>query len=86
MTWLPSPKIPSWAESAGCPSPREKETFEEYVVRLGLDFDELVSDLTAATAEIANLRLAAELRNTHPQAFDGYLARRIEEANPKNDV
>lgn len=86
MNWLPDPEIPVWAREAGCPPPRKGETFRSYVKRLGLDFEELILELNGSTAEIANLRLAAALRSAHPQAFDDYLERRLQAANPQNEV
>ena len=75
MTNLPTPEIPTWAAMAGVPEPLPGEGFEEYVRRLGYDFDELTADLMphpAATA-VLNLRLQTRLRQSLPEAFNRYV-------------
>ena len=63
------PQPPAWALEAGLPTPLEGENFVRYVTRLGLDSSYFFEDLTAQTAELANLRLGSYLIDAMPDAF-----------------
>lgn len=63
----PKPKLPLWAN--GCPKPKAKETFHEYVSRLGMDPEWLLQGLTPQTVEVANARLATALMRACPEQF-----------------
>lgn len=67
------PEPPQWALEAGLPPPKKKEGFAEYVTRLGLEAGELLVDLTAQTALLANGRLATTLARAMPAARDRYI-------------
>ena len=68
----PAPKIPDWAERAGCPLPLAGESLHDYVERLGLSFDELIADLDTRIPDTANRRLANELQRSCPECFSRY--------------
>jgi hypothetical protein len=63
------PQPPAWALEAGLPAPLEGENFVRYVTRLGLDSGYFFEELTAQTAELANLRLGSYLIDAMPDAF-----------------
>lgn len=65
----PQPKPPQWALEAGLPAPKKDECFVSYVARLGIDADELLVELRAETASLANLRLGSYLISTMRKAF-----------------
>lgn len=67
------PEPPRWALEAGLPEPKKEEGFAEYVTRLGLDAEELLVELTAQTAPLANGRLATTLARAMPGARDRYI-------------
>jgi len=72
------PEPAQWALDAGLPAPREEEGFIEYVERLGLNAADMLVDLTARTAELANLRLVSTLRRLLPKEFDEYVRDRYD--------
>lgn len=76
MPEFPPPEIPEWAIEAGCPAPERGESFQHYVERLGLDFEDLTIDLCERTVEIANVRLVSELRRRNPLSFERYADQR----------
>lgn len=87
------PEPPQWALDAGLPEPTCKEGFSEYVSRLGLEPDELLTELTEQTSPLANLRLAHTIRMVMPGAWDRFvdslnipLERRLELENIARNV
>lgn len=83
MPEFPPPEIPGWAVEAGCPQPKRGESFQAYVERLGLDFDDLTIDLCEQTAGIANIRLASELRRRNPWSFERYAEQRWNDSHAR---
>lgn len=72
------PAPPSWALEEGLPAPHDDETFIPYVLRLGLQPEPLLVDLTEQTIMLANSRLATTLSRTMRPAFDRYVQRLAE--------
>lgn len=72
----PKPRLPQWAIWAGCPLPKQGETFRQYVTTLGLDPEELLEGLEPRTAVNANLRLASALMDAYPSGLPAYIAAR----------
>lgn len=83
MPKFPPPEIPDWAAETGCPAPKAGESFHVYVKRLGLDFDDLTIDLCERTVDMANLRLASELRRRNPESFARYARRRLDDSHAR---
>lgn len=78
------PEPPAWALEAGLPAPLMGEGFQEYVSRIGLDFQDMTIDLDERTAEFANLRLASALQVACPASFKKHLKDRTGKArDPK---
>lgn len=83
MPKFPPPEIPEWASATGCPLPKRGESFRTYVERLGLDFDDLTIELCERTADLANLRLASELRKRNPESFQRYAQQRFDDSQSR---
>lgn len=67
------PKVPGWAVDAGLPPPQPDEEFSDYVSRLGLDPDSLLTGLTENSMHIANRRLTTELMRRMPEQYERYI-------------
>jgi hypothetical protein len=73
-------RIPEWAESAGMPTPREGEGFDDYCARLGLEPKQFVRK-NERFRNLANMRLAAYLTRKFPSYFEKHMERKRKARN-----
>jgi hypothetical protein len=64
---------PAWAVAAGLPPAVPGEQFDAYCIRMGIDPEPLLVELTERTMPLANRRLAHHLRGEMPRVWQAHI-------------